>query len=374
VNLKKIKAVLLYTGLFFVVLCTMMGIASPYVNPAIYWPIAICGLLFPFTFLINTIGLIIASWYKHHLGWLFLVLILFGIPNLSRTIAFTPSKPSGPSTNDDSISVLSWNVGIMNFSAPDSGTAARENNNIFEAIKNADADVVCLQEFFTAMAPGDRYNLLDVLSGKMGYPHYYFSKDIPYFSGLFFSGSVIFSKHPIVDTSNIRFDDGSGGGVIKATIQKGPIRISIFNSRLQSVYFDKQDYASIGMQNKEKSLLQGFTSIIGKLKNGFQQRSTQASLLDSFVNTTSYPFFICVDLNDTPTGNVYRTIRNNHKDVWQSCGMGLGRTFKLFSPTLRIDYIFCSSHFKPAAVRRINSSGSDHLALLGKLYIAKGVE
>jgi len=374
VNFKKIKSGLLYMGLCIGVLCTSMSILAPYVNAASYWPIAICGLLFPFAFLFNAVGLLVSVCYKHRLGWLFLLLILFSIPNLTRTIAFNLDKPLVPSTNDDIISVLSWNVGIMNFSAPDSVTAIAENKKIFQEIKNSDADVVCLQEFFSALYPGSHYNLLDSVARTLDYPYYYFSKDHPYFSGEFYSGSVIFSRYPIIDTLRLPFKNGSEGAILKATIQKGKNSIDVFTSRLQSVYLNGNDYATLGLQLKEQKSWSGIPTIIRKLQHGFWNRASQVALLDSLVQQSGEATIICVDLNDTPTGNAYHTLQKNRNDVWRTSGNGLGKTFKLFSPTLRIDYIFYSNFFEPISVQRIQSSASDHFALRTQLRIKKGAK
>ena len=339
-----------------------------------YWMVAIAGLLFPAAFIVNVIGLLIIGFIKHRLAWLFFVMLLISIPNITKTIAFNTKKMNGNEMAGDFITVMSWNVGIMNFSAPDSLTAIKENKNIFQEIKNSDADVVCLQEFFTALYPGSHYNLLDSITRTMKYPYHYFSKDLQYFSSEFYSGSVIFSRFPIVDTNRVSFTDGSNGAIIKVTIKKGGERIDLITSRLQSVYLNGYDYATLGMERKEKKIWKGVPSIVRKLKYGFQHRARQVELLDSMVKNSRNALITCVDLNDTPTGNAYQTLNKKMMDVWRKCGSGLGRTFKLFSPTLRIDYIFCTDFFEPINIQRVKSSGSDHLALIAQLRIKKGVE
>lgn len=370
-KLKKISTVILYCIAVTIFLLLLISNLAACLNPHTYWAVAVVGLLFPFLLVIAIVCAMVLLLFKKKIALLFILLLLLSIPNFFKTIAFVSTKKIA---SPNPITVMSWNVGIMNFSAPDSMTAIRENKNIFTAIKNSQADVVCLQEFFTAMYPGSHYNLLDSVASTMGYPYNYFSKDHPYFSAEFYSGSVIFSRYPIIDTLRLAYNNGSEGAIIKATILKGVDTINIVTSRLQSIYLNDYDYATIGMQKKEQLFYKGVPTIVRKLKFGFKQRTRQVALLDSLVKHSQHPVISCIDLNDTPTGNAYHTLQKNMTDVWLSAGSGMGRTFQLFSPTLRIDYIFCSPTLTPLFVKRINSTGSDHQALITQLNIKKGAE
>lgn len=370
-SVKKIGTIILYCIAITVLLLLLMSNMAAWLSPDRYWPIAVTGLLFPFLFLMCMVGTLVTLLLRKRLALLFLLSILISIPNVLKTVAIGSTKKN---TTSNSIRVMSWNVGIMNFSASDTMTAIRENKKIFTEIKNSQAEVVCLQEFFTALYPGSHYNLLDSVARTMRYPYFYFSKDHPYFSAEFYSGSVIFSKYPIIDTLRIPFRDGSNGAVIKATILKGKDTINVVTSRLQPIYLNGYDYATIGMQKKEHAIWRGVPTIVRKLQFGFKQRTSQVAQIDSLVKKSKYPVITCLDLNDTPTGNAYHCLHKNMADVWRSAGAGLGRTFQFFSPTLRIDYIFCSDTFEPVYVQRINSSGSDHLALITQLQIKKGAK
>jgi endonuclease/exonuclease/phosphatase family metal-dependent hydrolase len=361
---------------WFFAIGTMMllafGNAAAYLPGDTYWMMAIAGLLFPIAFVANVLAVLIAAILKHKIAWPFLLMLLTSIPNLSKTIAYNAENNLPNSTTDSILTVMSWNVGIMNFSAPDSVTAIAENRKIFQEIKNSAADVVCLQEFFSALYKGSHYNLLDSVARTINYPYYYFSKDHPYFSGEFYSGSVIFSRYPIIDTLRIPFKKGSEGAIIKATVQKGKTSIDVITSRMQSVYLNSYDYATLGMQRKEDEIWSGIPTIVRKLRYGFRNRASQVALLDSIVQQSSKASIICVDLNDTPTGNAYHLLQKNRNDVWRTSGNGFGKTFKLFSPTLRIDYIFYSNFFESISVQRIESTASDHYALRALLRIKKG--
>jgi endonuclease/exonuclease/phosphatase family metal-dependent hydrolase len=370
---KKISKLFLWFFAIVTMTILTLGNAAAFLPGDTYWMLAIAGLLFPIAFAANVLGVFIAAIFKHKIAWLFLLMLISSIPNLSKTIAYNAENKLPNSSTDSILTVMSWNVGILNFSAPDSITAIAENKKIFQEIKNSAADVVCLQEFFSALYPGSHYNMLDSVARTLDYPYYYFSKDHQYFSGEFYSGSVIFSRYPIIDTLRLPFKNGSEGAILKATVQKGETTIDVITSRLQSVYLNGYDYATLGMQRKEDKLWSGIPTIIRKLRYGFRNRASQVALLDSILQQSSEASIICVDLNDTPTGNAYHLLQKNRNDVWRTSGKGLGKTFKLFSPTLRIDYIFYSNFFESISVQRIESTASDHFALRALLRIKKGV-
>jgi endonuclease/exonuclease/phosphatase (EEP) superfamily protein YafD len=58
------------------------------------------------------------------------------------------------------------------------------------------------------------------------------------------------------------------------------------------------------------------------------------------IDESPYPVLICADFNDVPGSYTYTKVKKNLKDAFAEKGFGLGRTYNLIFPTLRIDYIF----------------------------------
>ena len=95
-------------------------------NPAVWWPIALTGLAFPILLLITVVSGITWLFIKPKFSLFCLLPIIINIPNILVTfpIQFTNDNEEKNST---SLRILSWNVNLLNYSAPDTETAIREN-------------------------------------------------------------------------------------------------------------------------------------------------------------------------------------------------------------------------------------------------------
>ena len=83
-------------------------------------------------------------------------------------------------------------------------------------------------------------------------------------------------------------------------------------------------------------------NFLEKLDRAYRKRAPQAILTRAEIDKSPFPLILCADLNDVPGSYTYNTIRGNLKDAFAEKGSGLGRTYNMISPTLRIDYIFYS--------------------------------
>ena len=240
-----------------------------------------------------------------------------------------------------------------------------------EKLKEADADIICLQEFFTSINPGSYLNFIDSISKTMKYPYYYFSRDIARFDRKFYSGSIIFSRLAIVDTQKIDFPKPFFGSILKTGIIFSGDTIDIITTRLQSVQFRQNDYRELSnIKNATDSVLSGSKNIIKKIRLGYKRRSEQITLLKGFIAKSKRPLLFTGDLNDVPVSYTYASVKDKMRDAWVEKGIGLGRTFVNISPTLRIDQIFYSDQFRPRQIIKILSEGaSDHHALIADFFI-----
>ena len=59
------------------------------------------------------------------------------------------------------------------------------------------------------------------------------------------------------------------------------------------------------------------------------------------------------------------------QDAFLKKGFGIGRTFSALSPTLRIDYIVATDHFKTHQFNREVKNYSDHYLLVADMEIKK---
>lgn len=366
------------TGLFFIaniicIILALMGALAPYADPVKWWPVAIAGLVFPgFILLVLLFGLC----------WLFirprrslysLAVILLCFPAIYITFGINLFSSFKEPKEKNALRVLSWNVGLMNYTETDTVIAKKNNAVIFNKIKNADADVVCLQEFFSEIVPGHHYNVMDSLSKTLGYPYYYFSRDVAKVDGNFFSGSIIFSRYKITDSSKTNFplEGLYGGSIIRTGILLDTDTVNIFTSRLQLMKFQGNEYKEVhNIKTISGNTYADTKSIIGKLRYGYGFLSQQADFIRQVLDSSRHATIFAGDLNNIPLSYTYGKIKGNLNDAWADKGKGFGRTFQYISPTLRVDHFFYDDHFKLLQVKRLMEEGeTDHHGIIADISI-----
>jgi endonuclease/exonuclease/phosphatase family metal-dependent hydrolase len=342
-------------------------------DPSKWWFIALIGIFFPLLLACTFLFFLIFIFTKRKKAIFPFLAIVISIPNIITSFGLNVSSTFNENKVKEQIRVLTWNVGLMNYTALDSNEAIKNNAIILHKLKQANADIVCLQEFFTAVIPGNYYNFIDSISATMQYPYHYFSRDIPKFDGKFYSGNIIFSKYKIIDTQKIIYPKPFYGSIIKATVVIEHDTTDVFTTRLQSVHFGSTQYKELGDIKKGKdSGFAGTKNIIQKLLLGYKQRTTQVNIAKDFLGKRKRPLIFTGDFNDVPVSHTYHFLKSNLTDCWQKKGTGLGRTFVYISPTLRIDHIFVNNYFSVTQVNRIFADGgTDHNAVVSDLNFTR---
>ena len=107
----------------------------------------------------------------------------------------------------------------------------------------------------------------------------------------------------------------------------------------------------------------------------WDDRISQAKQLLDVIQTDSLPVIVAGDFNAPSGGYIYRLVKDRLRDAHLESGSGFGFTFpgstrnplSLGGPWMRIDYIFCSSHWRPAASLVEPNRRSQHRALAARL-------
>jgi len=372
-SVKRIILRLLFWGNIGCILLLLAGNAAPWLEPGRWWPVALAGMFFPLmvvaVFLFFFFWLMVRPWKSVFS----LLALLVSIPNCIITFGFAIPLKFNPYKKEGDIRIVTWNTGLMNYTAPDSNTAIRKNEIIFQKLRDSDADIICLQEFFTAVVPGHHLNFIDSIAKMTGLPYHYFSFDVPKFEGKFYSGTILFSRFALTDTQRIAYPEPFAGCILKAGVVTGGDTIDIMTTRLQSVHFERDDYRALNnLKSGSEGGLPGAKNIIHKLRQGYRQRMGQVKMLKELIRKSNRPLVVTGDINDVPVSYTYAEIRNDLNDAWIKKGSGLGRTFIYISPTLRIDQVFYSDHFEARQVDRILSGkASDHNGLVTDLVLKK---
>ncbi len=352
---------------FAVVLLFLAACMAPYISPAWFWPISFITLAFPFLLGILVIFLVGWLFFNYRYALLSLIALLLGWKSISAFVAFKMPSGNKAVTGGNTLTVMSYNVSQFGLYREKDSKYNRQA--MFAMIKKQELDIACFQDFYTSEKKNDFNNREDI-SREMELPYRYFSSDFNR-DGMQHWGSIIYSRFPIIASDKVKMSDGPRSeSLIYADIVKNLDTFRIINMHLESYRFNENDYSAIRkIKNQEDTGLKATKSIIQKMRDAYIRRSQQADIVGNFIRQSPYPVIVCGDFNDTPASYTYFTIKGDLQDAFLQKGFGIGRTFTGLAPTLRIDYVFVSNHFKVNSFRKINSDLSDHYPVITSLSL-----
>lgn len=364
-----------YTKRFFlylniaVALFFLLGCLTPFINPVSWWVIGFLGLLMPYLIIILILFVFFWLFTKPLFSILPLLCLVIGYTQIKAVFAFNASYLFSENKKTFNIRIVDWNIrGFEGLS----GKAKKKlvKADIVNNILDLKPDIICLQEFNHSDKRGIESKHLNLFAKN--YPYYYFSKDISKDNGFYESGSVIFSRYPIVDSGKISFAGPNAKSLIFADIVHNNDTIRAFTTHLQSFKFTHRDYANIEkIQREPDETLSSSRGVLRKMKSAFIKRGKQAELVRNELNKSPYPSFIAGDFNDVANSFTYFHIKQNWQDAFLETNFGIGRTFVSLAPTLRIDFILVDNRFKIHQMDLLDEEFSDHVLLVADISIKK---
>lgn len=266
-----------------------------------------------------------------------LFLMLWGdalVPRTSRAVAA-----------GESLTVLSFN-GL--------GTN-RHLQDFLEAIRQADADVVCLQELSPEQADALRAEL------RESYPH----QALEPRRGV--RGMGVVSRYPLASL--------------------GETIPSAWSCRNQALRVDWNG-REVALLNVHLLPFPENLREREKVTDSFRQRETEAEAVAEIAARTaaSMPVVVAGDTNVSSINRAYRILTRDLDDAWKGAGAGFGHTFpnrrhanhggvkRIGVPVpswlVRIDYVFHSEQWRATAARTTRSAGrSDHRGVVATLAL-----
>jgi len=240
------------------------------------------------------------------------------------------------------LKVLSWNIWC--------GTYL---DQVIEFLKNADADIIALQE----VAGDQRGNIADIIAKKLGYEYVHaVDMDMPLRflpghpsdeKGTIKYGNAILSRHKIIGSKiyELSRENNFRRLIIRADLEVGADVLSVFSIHLRHTHQQQ----SAGQDLEAENLLQLIPSQRAVVLGDFN------SLPDSTVIQRVGRILQDTEASSvTPTWSVY----NN------GCTGCLVAEVKY-----KLDYIFTSRDIKTDSFKVHESKGSDHLPLSAVLEI-----
>jgi endonuclease/exonuclease/phosphatase family metal-dependent hydrolase len=366
-----------FTKILFIVLNVLAAIAfllaclAPYLNPQKWWAVSLLAL--GFAFLVVTLLSFIFFWLVFNPRFILISIIplLIGWKAISVFFAFHNPGKFNYEKPKDVLRIAHWNVGRFTEWKKNNNKGSKTRLKMMDLIKEQNADVLCMQEFFHS-TDSVYYDNLDYIVKELNYPYYYFSWDDDGYKQ--WVGQIIFSRFPIIDSGMIRFPrPSSPEALLQADIVFNGDTIRFYTTHLQSVQFKKKDFERIDkIKNTDDGMVENSKNIFTKLKRGIERRYVQANVVKDIIANSPYPYILTGDFNDVPNSYTYFTIKDEKlKDAFLETGLGVGRTYTYIAPTLRIDYIFTTKDFSIQQFNRIIKNYSDHYMLVTDVQLKK---
>lgn len=336
----------------------LLAYLAPFVPPDSFWPLSFFGLAYPYLVLVNLIFGIIWVLQRSKRLLLPLASLLIGFYDFTNTFQLIPafeSKSSG-------IKVLSYNVHNFRY---DLKTHKTNVPKILEYFKSTGAEIICLQE--ATLLKGGKLSPQGIRDALPEINHFQVASTSTY------SGSITYSKYPIVNLGEIRFP-GSSNLVLFSDIKiSNRQTIRVYNCHFQSYSIDPEDYSiidSLGTVSNSQQIIEA-RKISYKLITGFKLRATQARKVADHIQRSPYPVIVCGDFNDTPVSYAYRKVRGDLKDAFVESGWGVSNTYNGELPSFRIDYILFDQKFVVGGYKRDRVNFSDHFPIHCQLSYEK---
>ena len=353
-----------------IVFLFLLACLAPYLDPQRWWFISFLGIGFPFLLVAIILFMVWWLFVSKKFALISAIPLLLGFKSISVFFAFHIPQKFDHAKQPGMIRIASWNVARFIEMKRNNNKGSQTRLKMMELIAAQDADIFCMQEFFTSRDSA-WYPNLEYIRDHFNYPYYYYSHDND--GDNHFIGSVIFSRYPIFDSGMVRYPRPTlPEAMMHADIKVNDDTIRVFTTHLQSLQFYKSDYEKIErIKGAEGELVSDSRRIFSKLRRGMANRKIQADIVNKLLEDSPYPILFCGDLNDVPNSYTYFKARGDMQDAFLKKGFGIGRTFSALSPTLRIDYIFTDDNFKIDQFTRVIKNYSDHYLILADVQLKK---
>lgn len=334
--------------------------ALVYVNPAHwgkYWAVICLG--FPLCVAAVLVSLVLCLLFRPKLALISVVGLLGCCGSLREycPINLTSPPPKG------AIKVLSYNTMSWDSWALD------QDSNHYEVVQyvcSERPDVACLQEVL--FRSDDEASRIERQFKRSGYTF------VTVFVGANRVGIV--SRWPVVKQEVVTHSE-SNGAVAFYLLPRRADTLIVVSAHLESMRLsqDERDgYHTLVKNPNEVEEVHGKLALLQKIATGGERRALQADTLAAFIDKhAGQKFIVMGDFNDTPISYAHHQVCSRLTDCYRATGNGIGRSFNRDAIYVRIDNIFCSSHFKPFAMKVDKTVPfSDHYPILGWLQPITG--
>lgn len=275
-------------------------------------------------------------------AWFPLAVLLLGWPFWQRTVAWHASRET--LTGGKPLTVLSYNLHYFDVVGYTEEGHTETAPRMVDWVAHFDAEVKVFQEFYNSDDP-HRPAVFRTRArlAEAGYGHAVFT-DSERKRGEGFVGLAIFSKYPLVRRASKMFAP-NGNGYLVADLVRGRDTLRLINVQLYSMGIRVGQVLRQRSYEGAKTETQG---VLKRLKRGFERRSAQIEEVEALVRNSPHPVILCGDLNETPYGLAYGSLRQYLRNGFEDAGSGFGFTYNRAPKFIRIDNQFYGGKTDPA--------------------------
>ena len=351
--MKKIISLICWLEVFFLWLCA----SSSFVNAAhTHKLMAILGLLFPFSVVLILLTALVCLFVARKQ----LLILALGLGSCYHALSdYFPINLGTSIPEDNYLKVMSYNtLSLGNYETDEAGEFV-----IAHYIGAENPHIACLQE--AGFRHEEDQNSLVATMKKYGYSYKWLQVGN--------SDIGVASKFPIVKEEKV-YESGGNGAAAFYLLPPGEDTLLVINAHMESMHLsatDRDQYHTLVKNLTHADTIKGKKTILSKIANAGVERAQQADTLAQYIDRMAGKRIILTgDFNDTPISYAHHQVCSRLTDAFKTAGNGLGRSFNKDAIIVRIDNIFCSSHWIPQYTYIDNQVNySDHYPIVSYLQV-----
>ena len=332
-NLNLIDKLLYFINSILAILL-LFSYTLQYIKPSLFPYLSFVSLSVPILLLLN---FLFCVYWLIKLKKQFILSLLILLIGYSQVLSFFKLSKNIERVSPDNISVMSFNVRLFNlYNWIDNDEIL---NDIKSFVNDENPDVINIQEFRSTK---------DFSLDKYPYKHSSSS------DGKTSYGLASFSKLPIVNQGVI-LSENSSAIAIYIDIKKYRDTIRFYNIHLKS--FKLESELEIISENTSDKILNVFD-------NTFKIQENQSEIISKHIKQSPYKVVVSGDFNNTAYSYVYKLLKDDLVDAFDSAGSGFGSTYNFKYFPMRIDFILMDNSFRINEFKTFDKNLSDHFPII----------
>jgi|TARA_B110000908_G_scaffold172573_1_gene240897 endonuclease/exonuclease/phosphatase family metal-dependent hydrolase len=332
-NLNLIDKLLYFINSILAILL-LFSFTLQYIKPSLFPYLSFVSLSVPILLLLN---FLFCVYWIIKLKKQFILSLLILLIGYSQVLSFFKLSKNIERVSPDNISVMSYNVRLFNlYNWIDNDEIL---NDIKSFVNNENPDVINIQEFrstkeFSLDAYPYKHSSLS--DGKTSY------------------GLASFSKLPIVNQGVI-LSENSSAIAIYIDLIKYRDTLRFYNIHLKSFKLESE-LEIISETNSDK--------ILNVFDNTFKIQENQSKIISKHIKQSPYKVVVSGDFNNTAYSYVYKLLKDDLVDAFDSAGSGFGSTYNFKYFPMRIDFILMDNSFRINEFKTFDKNLSDHFPII----------